>query len=151
MRKSIEKIRQDKKRFLELLLLADPSEEMIDRYLADGDLFVMREGETLLCVAVVCPVSEQECELKNIAVSPDIQGKGLGSKMIAHLLAEYHGVFETMIVGTADASAAAQAFYQRNGFRRSRVLKDFFTDNYPDPVYDEGKQCIDMVILEQSL
>ena len=41
----IEKITSDKKRFLELLLLADEQESMIDRYLERGELFVMYEPE----------------------------------------------------------------------------------------------------------
>lgn len=36
---NIEKITGNKKQFLDLLLLADEQEDMIDRYLPDGDLF----------------------------------------------------------------------------------------------------------------
>lgn len=35
----IEKIANDKKRFLDLLLLADEQEDMIDKYFPSGDLF----------------------------------------------------------------------------------------------------------------
>ena len=36
-------VKSDKKRFLDLLLLADEQESMIDRYIERGDLFVMEE------------------------------------------------------------------------------------------------------------
>mgnify|MGYP007106301682 FL=1 len=36
----IEKVGADKKRFIDLLLLADEQESMIDRYLDRGELFV---------------------------------------------------------------------------------------------------------------
>ena len=43
------------KEYLELLLEADPSEEMIDRYLEDGTLFALEEKGTPAAVAVVAP------------------------------------------------------------------------------------------------
>ena len=43
----ISKIDADKKRYLELLLLADEQESMLDRYLERGDLFVMYTKEGL--------------------------------------------------------------------------------------------------------
>ena len=61
----IEKITSDKKRFLELLLLADEQESMIDRYLERGELFVMYEPEDkVACVAVVTNEGNDVCELK---------------------------------------------------------------------------------------
>ena len=40
----IRTIRENKKQYLDLLLLADEQEDMIDRYLARGTLFVMEEA-----------------------------------------------------------------------------------------------------------
>ena len=37
----IRKIEEDKKKYLSLLLLADEQEEMIDRYLERGDMYVL--------------------------------------------------------------------------------------------------------------
>jgi hypothetical protein len=37
----IEKIIENKQQFLDLLLLADEQENMIDKYLASGDLFAL--------------------------------------------------------------------------------------------------------------
>jgi hypothetical protein len=46
----IEKIIENKKQFLDLLLLADEQENMIDRYLNNGDLFALydRDGSTMV-------------------------------------------------------------------------------------------------------
>ena len=46
-------VKSDKKRFLDLLLLADEQESMIDRYIERGDLFVMEEKDEAKAVAVV--------------------------------------------------------------------------------------------------
>ena len=67
----IEEIVTDKKNYLNLLLLADPQEDMIDRYLDDGRMFVLYD-DALKCAAVVTELNEQECELKNIATVPAV-------------------------------------------------------------------------------
>ncbi len=41
----IEKITENKKKFLDLLLLADEQENMIDKYLPVGDLFALYDDE----------------------------------------------------------------------------------------------------------
>ena len=39
----IKEIKEDKKRYLDLLLLADEQENMIDRYLAEGTMYVLED------------------------------------------------------------------------------------------------------------
>ena len=41
----IRKVEKDKKQHLELLLLADEQEDMIDRYLERGTMYVLEDGE----------------------------------------------------------------------------------------------------------
>jgi Trp operon repressor len=41
----IEKIIENKKQFLDLLLLADEQADMIDRYLLSGDLFALYDND----------------------------------------------------------------------------------------------------------
>ncbi|MCG8320967.1 MAG: DUF2540 domain-containing protein, partial [Cytophagales bacterium] len=41
----IEKIAEDKRQFLDLLLLADEQENMIDKYLSEGDLFALYDDD----------------------------------------------------------------------------------------------------------
>ena len=59
-----EKVTGNKKQYLELLLLADPSEEMIDKYLEAGEMFTLSQQGHVICEAVVDPYGE----LKNLAV-----------------------------------------------------------------------------------
>lgn len=35
-------------------------------------------------------------------------------------------------------------YYERYGFVQDHVVKNFFTDNYPEPIIDNGKPCVDM-------
>ncbi len=73
----IVKIVENKKRFLDLLLLADEQENMIDKYLPSGDLFALYDDD-LKSVCVVVPINGETCELKNIATYEKYQGRGYG-------------------------------------------------------------------------
>jgi hypothetical protein len=72
----IEKIMENKKQFLDLLLLADEDENMIDKYLPGGDLFALYDHD-LRSVCVVVPIDSETCELKNIATYEKYQGQGV--------------------------------------------------------------------------
>lgn len=56
----IVKISENKKQFLDLLLLADEQENMIDMYLSNGDLFALYEDD-LKSVCVVVPLNSESC------------------------------------------------------------------------------------------
>ncbi len=141
----------NRRQYLPLLLEADPSEEMINRYLDQGFFLVAEENGAVAGVACVVPVENMfqglgGWELKNISVAEPFQRRGVGSALIA-AAQENIPQGAAFWVGTADGSAAALAFYQRNGFGVSHVVKDFFTKNYPEPIYDAGVLCRDMVYL----
>lgn len=65
---TITQITENKKQYLDLLLLADEQESMIDRYLERGELFVL-EDEGVKAVGVVTDEGDGVCELKNIEIS----------------------------------------------------------------------------------
>lgn len=146
----IRHIFERKKKYLDLLLLADEQEDMIDKYLNRGDLFVMADGGEPLAVAVVTEEGEGICELKNLAVSPEIQGKGYGRQMVDYLARRYGVLFHTMLVGTGD-SPKTLPFYHRCGFQESHRIRDFFTDHYDHPIVEGGVQLVDMVVLKRPL
>ena len=80
----IERITDDKKRFLDLLLLADEQENMIDKYLSNGDLFALYDDD-LKSICVVVPVNDDVCELKNIATYEQYRGKSYGRRLIDYI------------------------------------------------------------------
>lgn len=146
----IVKVEQDKKQYLDLLLLADEQEDMIDRYLEAGDLYVLRDEETV-GVCVVLPLSDTEAEIKNIAVRPDAQRRGYGKAMIAYALrlCGERGL-RTVYVGTGECPGIL-GFYRSCGFAESHWIPGFFTDNYDHPIIEEGILLVDMVYLKQTV
>ena len=145
----IEKIIENKKQFLDLLLLADEQENMIDKYLPDGDLFALYDDD-LKSVCVVLPVDSESCELKNIATYEKYQGKGCGSALIKFIADFYKNDYKTMLVGTGETPGIL-AFYKSCGFEQSHRLKNFFTDNYDHPMFEDGIQLVDMIYLKKDL
>lgn len=145
----IEKIIENKKQFLDLLLLADEQENMIDKYLTNGDLFALYDDD-LKSVCVVSPIDSEICELKNIATYEKYQGKGYGRALINFIFDFYKNDFKTMLVGTGETPTIL-AFYENLGFIKSYRVKDFFTDNYDHPMFEEEIQLVDMIYLKKSL
>lgn len=83
-------VREDKKRYLPLLLLADEQEDMIDRYLERGTMYVLLDhGAKAECV--VTDEGNGILEIKNIAVLPEHQGKGYGKALIEFLVERHEG------------------------------------------------------------
>ncbi|MEG0180039.1 MAG: GNAT family N-acetyltransferase, partial [Oscillospiraceae bacterium] len=59
-------------------------------------------------------------------------------------------ICSTMLVGTGD-SVLTVPFYQSCGFVKSHKIKNFFTDHYDHPVFEDGKQLVDMIYLSKNL
>ena len=144
----IEKVTEDKKQYIDLLLLADEQENMIDKYLERGDMFVLYDNE-VVAECVVTKESEGVYELKNIAVEPNQQHKGYGRALIEFLFTHYLDC-TTMYVGTGD-SPLTMDFYKRCGFLESHRISNFFIDNYDHPIYEGGKQLVDMIYLRKNV
>lgn len=139
----------NKKQLLSLLLLADEQEDMIDRYLERGTMYVL-DDDGIKCECVVTDEGDGVLEIKNLAVEPECQGKGYGRAMIDFITARYKGQFSVLQVGTGD-SPLTVPFYEKCGFVRSHCVKNFFTDNYDHPMFECGIQLVDMVYLRRKL
>ena len=89
----IKKEKDNKEQYLNLLLEADPEKEVIEKYLGDGELFVLTYNGEVACVAVVSRIDDKTCELKNIATAEKYRGQGYGKKMIKYLFDNYKQKF----------------------------------------------------------
>lgn len=142
-------VTENKKRYLPLLLLADEQEDMIDRYLERGTMYVLEDGG-VRCECVVTDEGEGVLEIKNLATAPEYQGKGYGKRMIDFLAQRYRGQYRLLQVGTGD-SPLTIPFYEKCGFVRSHRVPNFFTDNYDHPIFEAGVQLVDMIYLQRIL
>lgn len=143
------KVTENKKQYLSLLLLADEQEDMIDKYIDIGTMYLLCDNG-VKCVCVVTDEGDGILEIKNIATMPNCQGKGYGKTMIDFIVSTYRGQYSILQVGTGD-SPLTIPFYEKCGFVRSHKLKNFFVDNYKYPIYESGIQLIDMVYLRKNI
>lgn len=146
---TITEVIQNKKRYLPLLLLADEQEDMIDRYLARGRMFVLEEAGEVVAECVVTDEGGGVAEIKSLAVAPAAQRRGYGRAMLAFAESACAG-FAALQVGTGD-SPATVPFYERCGFVRAYRIPGFFTDHYDHPIFEGGVQLTDMVVLHKTL
>ena len=98
----IREVNEDKKQFIALLLLADEQENMVDRYLEKGTMYVLEDGD-VKAECVVTDEGNEILQIKNIAVDPENQGKGYGKALIDFLVSKYADEYSVLQVGTGDS------------------------------------------------
>lgn len=145
----ITEVIKKKKQFLSLLLLADEQENMVDRYLERGTMYVL-DDNGVKAECVVTDEGDGILEIKNIATVPEYQGKGYAKALIYFLVNEYDDKYSVLQVGTGD-SPLTVPFYEKCGFVRSHTIPNFFTDNYDNPIFECGVRLVDMVIFRRNL
>ena len=145
----IREVTENKKQYISLLLLADEQEDMIDRYLDKGIMYVL-DDKGIKGECVVTDEGDGVLEIKNIAVLPECHGKGYGRILIEYIAERYRNQFSVLQAGTGD-SPLTIPFYEKCGFVRHHTVENFFTNNYDHPIIEAGIQLIDMVYLRRTL
>jgi ribosomal protein S18 acetylase RimI-like enzyme len=136
----------------DLLLLADPSVKMMGKYIFASSVYVAIIDAQIVGVLALLPIDETLIEIKNIAVAETHQGKGIGKKLLAFAFSEAKEKgFQDIQIGTANSSIGQLVLYQKMGFEMDHIIKSFFTDNYPEPMYENGILVRDMVVLKRTL
>lgn len=148
----IKEILCDKKKYLDLLLIGDEQESMILKYLDKSRILGLYDPELkAICAVEHMPdKSEKVVEIKNIAVYPKYHHKGYGTKLLLHILSLYKSEADKILVGTGENEQTLR-FYKKQGFMYSHTLKNFFIQNYDHPIYENGKQLVDMIYLSINL
>lgn len=149
MNMKIKEIKDNKKQFLSLLLLADEQEDMIDRYIDKGIMYVL-DDNGIRSECVVTDEGDGVLEIKNIATLPEYQGMGYAKMLIDFIAEKYKDKYSVLQVGTGD-SPLTVPFYEKCGFVRSHCIKNFFTDNYDHEIYECGVKLVDMICLKKLL
>lgn len=140
-------IKSNKKKYIDLLLLADEQESMIDKYIDSGNMFVLIDNEIVVAECVVTNNSKGVYEIKNIAVLPQKQKYGYG-RMLIDFIFEHYKDCNTLYAGTGESNMTIP-FYKACGFSKSHRIKNFFTDNYDHYIYEDGKKLVDMIYFKK--
>lgn len=140
----------DKVNYMDLLLIADEQISMIEKYLYRGDMYALREDDDIRSICIVTQEQPGIYEIKNIVTVPNYQRKGYGQVLIEFIVDFYQTIGSELYVGTGD-SPMTLGFYEKCGFVKSHVVKNFFIDHYDHPMYENGQQLVDMIYLKRKL
>lgn len=132
---------------LALLLLADPSEEKVRAYLAGSRCFVASRDGVVVGACVVQPRDAGLHELMSIAVLPAHQKSGYGTTLLQWVIDCLRASGASQLEVGTGTFGYQLAFYQRHGFRVASIDHDFFVRHYPEPVFEDGIQHLDMLRL----
>ncbi len=135
-----------------LLLLAEPSEGALRwglSHLSDTVYRLDADGE--LVGAASMRWQGEPCELQELAIATEHQGRGFGKYLVQWLVDEARRRGRTaLLVGTSNAAIGNIAFYQKCGFRMDHVRQNYFR-YYRTPVYENGIQVRDLLVFRYDL
>ena len=128
-RMQVKKI-ENKEDFIDLLLEADPSKDMIHKYLNDSDVYALKKEDELISIAVILPISRKTLELKNIVTKEGCRNKGYAKTLLKSLCGNYKQKYDRVLVGTTENN---NPFYVKQGFDKyEKTIKNYFIDNYEE-------------------
>ena len=145
----IREIRENKKQFLSLLLLADEQEDMIDRYLEKGTMYVL-DDHGIKAECVVTDEGNGCLEIKNIATSPESQRKGYGRARSSIISFRNTPAF-IQSCRSEQETARLPSPSTKMRFCPFHLIQNSFIDHYNHPIYECGVQLVDMVYLQRPL
>ena len=137
------------------LALADDSAAQVSSYISRGEVLVARDGERVIGHLQILETGDAGVfELKSMAVTEPRQREGIGQRLVEAALAYCRGRnARRLIVSTAAADTGNLRFYQRQGFRMSRIVRDVFTsaNGYVEGAVIDGIALRDQVFLDLDL
>ncbi|MFB5189890.1 GNAT family N-acetyltransferase [Alicyclobacillus fastidiosus] len=139
---------------MELLLLADPSEEVIASYLPRSAVYVAEYADAgVIGVCALLPTRPGVLEIVNVAVDEAWQRQGVASSVLREVIAfaKEERAVDRLEIATGNSSLAQLRLYQRLGFRMTHIEQDYFVKRYPQPIYEDGLQCRDLVHLAMDV
>ncbi len=137
---------------LDVLLLSDPSEEVIAEYIDASIRFIARLDTRIIGALVLLKTRPRTMEIMNIAVYEEYRNKGIGRRLIGKAI-EYarEAKLHTLEIGTGNPGLLQMMLYQKCGFRIVGVELDYFRKNHEEPIYENGIECRDMIRMRMEL
>jgi len=143
---SIKKLNSNKDAPMDLLLLADPSEELVKKYLSRGTCYVAELKDETVGVVLIMETEPYTIEIMNLAVKEELHNNGIGKQLLLYVIEEIKkGDAKRIEIGTGNPGVIQMLLYQKCGFRIVGIDFDFFRRTHPEPIYENGIECRDMI------
>ncbi|NLT58660.1 MAG: GNAT family N-acetyltransferase [Clostridiales bacterium] len=115
-----------------------PDGETVLRDIAEGSLYLLRQGDRIVSAAAAGQSDElaaldwrakNPCDLARIGVLADCQRRGVGTRMLRSVVEAVRARgFDGIRILVARDNARALALYDKNGFCRGRAVRMFDLD-----------------------
>jgi len=136
----------------DLLLLSDPSEEVIAEYIHLSTKFIARLNTKIIGALVLLRTRPKTMEIMNISVYEEFQNKGIGKQLINEAIEYAKGSkIKTLEIGTGNPGVIQMMLYQKCGFRIVGVEFDYFRKNHKEKIFENGIECRDMIRMKMEL
>jgi len=149
---SINKLNSNKDAPMDLLLLADPSEKLVKKYLSKGTCYTAELNGETVGVILIMETEPYTIEVMNLAVKEELHNNGIGKQLLLYVIEEIKkGDTKAIEIGTGNPGVVQMLLYQKCGFRIVGIDFDFFRRTHPEPIYENGIECRDMIRMRIDL
>jgi len=118
-----------------------PTEEIVAADIAEDSLYVLRDHTGRIIAVAAAGVSDEleelswslsnPCDLARIGVSPEMQGRGVGTIILRHVMeAAGERGFDGIRMLVSKSNPTALALYDKNGFHRCGDTRMYGIDFY---------------------
>lgn len=140
---------ENKEYYMNMFLLADPSKDMIHKYLNDSDVYALKKEDEIIAICAILHIDRKTLELKNIVTKEEYREKGYAKTLLKSLCGNYRQKYDRMLVGTTENNIP---FYVKQGFDKyEKTIKNFFIDNYKEEIKDGDLICTDLIYYSKDL
>ncbi len=149
MIKTIEQVNEE---VMALLLVADPSRGQVEGYLVNSTIFVYEDDEAVVGVIVLKQHDEDYTEIMNVSVRESHRGRGIAKELMRKAV-DYSRELDVnhVDIATANSSINQLALYQKSGFRITDINRNHFLNHYETPIWENGIQAKDQLVLTYEL
>ena len=136
----------------DLLLLSDPSEDVIAEYYHSSIKFIAKMDNRIVGALLLLKTRPNTMEIMNVSVYERYQNKGIGKLMIKAAIeyAKSKGI-KILEIGTGNPGVVQMLLYQKCGFRIIGVDFDYFRKNHNEKIIENGIECRDMIRMRMEL
>lgn len=119
------------------------SESQLKETISHSHLYVLKDEERTVGMATLClyhaPSGCKGC-IEDVVILPEYQGKGLGKKLLQHVLEEAQNYAPlTLYLTSRPQRLAANALYQKMGFTKKETNVYKMEISRPSPSPQDGK------------
>ena len=145
----IQEILENKQDYASLLCESDPNINLVENYLWDGRLFAYFENNEPISFIVVKETNDTTLEIKNVLTLEKYRGRVLAKALIQYVENLYKNK-TTYLIGTANSSITNMLIYTKLGYTYSHKIENFFIDYYPQEIYENNMQAIDLLYFSKT-